>query len=222
MTGFVTGARQGAFGPTGAACRDHLGAHGVVSGHTGGTATAMPAGSAGTSDPLGAGGPGTDKVDELIGFGPSIYRVILSIVRDRTLAEDLTQETLVKAWSHLGTFRGESSLRVWVMRIANNVAISALRRRRDQPTDPVVFGEVLDDPATNSPPRRAESRAMLAELWAAVDGLDPLSRAIVVLREVEGMAYEDIAASLDVALPTVKTRLFRARRELAGRLDGWR
>lgn len=221
MTGFVTGARQGAFGPTGAAGRDHLAAHGVMSGQTGGAAAVVPAGSTG-SDSLGAGGPGTDKVDELIGLGPSIYRVILSIVRDRTLAEDLTQETLVKAWSHLGTFRGESSLRVWVMRIANNVAISALRRRRDQPTDPLVFGEVLDDPATNSPPRRAESRAMLTDVWTAIDGLDPLSRAIVVLREVEQMAYEDIAASLGVALPTVKTRLFRARRELAGRLEGWR
>jgi len=161
-----------------------------------------------------------DRVAELTELAPVIFRVAMSIVRNRSVAEDVVQETLVKAWSNLEKFRGDAPFRVWVLRIANNTAISQLRRQRDQPTDPVTMGELPGRGA--SPARTAEGRAMVDELWVELDRLDPLSRAVVVLREVEGMSYEDISASLDIALPTVKTRLFRARRELASRLDEWR
>lgn len=161
-----------------------------------------------------------ELVEELIGLAPTLFRVAMSIVRNRTVAEDVVQETLAKAWSNLDKFRGDAPFRVWVIRIANNTAISTLRKQRDQPTDPVAMAEVGSNLA--GPDRSAEGRAMLDQLWGALDQLDPLSRTIVVLRELEAMSYEDIADALDVALPTVKTRLFRARRELATRLDAWR
>lgn len=165
--------------------------------------------------------PRTDElVTELTALAPLLFRVAMSIVRNRSLAEDVVQETLVKAWTNLDKFRGDAPFRVWVIRIANNTAISMLRKQRDQPTDPVTMSEVLAGGA--GPDRNAEGRAMVGQLWVALDRLDPLSRAIVVLREIEGMSYEDIAEALDVALPTVKTRLFRARRELSLRLEAWR
>jgi RNA polymerase sigma-70 factor (ECF subfamily) len=165
--------------------------------------------------------PRTDElVSELTSLAPLLFRVAMSIVRNRSLAEDVVQETLVKAWTNLDKFRGDAPFRVWVIRIANNTAISMLRKQRDQPTDPVMMSEVLAGGA--GPDRNAEGRAMVDQLWRALDRLDPLSRAIVVLREIEAMSYEDIAEALDVALPTVKTRLFRARRELALRLEEWR
>lgn len=163
-----------------------------------------------------------DRLRELTELTPLIFRVAMSLMRNRTAAEDVVQETLVKAWSNLDKFRGEAPFKVWVLRIANNTAISMLRRRRDQPTDPATLAEAAAETAGASPARRAEGRVMLDDVWAALDRLDPLSRTIVVLREVEGMIYEDIAAALDVALPTVKTRLFRARRELAVQLEAWR
>lgn len=156
----------------------------------------------------------------LVELSPTIYRVALSILRDRSLAEDAVQETLIKVWTNIEKFRGDAPFRVWVLRIAHNVAISMGRRRRDQAVDPHDLGELTSTGIT--PERTAEGRAMIGDLWEALDQLDPLSRTIVVLREVELFAYEEIAEALDVPLATVKTRLFRARRSLANRLEVWR
>lgn len=164
--------------------------------------------------------PEVDRVAELTALSPLIFRIAMSIGHNRSFAEDVVQETMVKAWTNLASFRGDAPFRVWVVRIANNTAISMLRRQRDQPTDPATMIEAA--PATGAPNRQAESRAMLDDLWAALDTLDPLSRSIVVLRELEAMPYEDIAAALDIPLPTVKTRLFRSRRELSTKLEAWR
>jgi RNA polymerase sigma-70 factor, ECF subfamily len=153
-------------------------------------------------------------------LSPSIYRVALSILRDQALAEDALQETLIRVWSNLDRFRGDAPFRVWVLRIAHNVAISMGRKRRDQAVDPHDLGEIKATEAV--PERTAEGRAMVGALWEALEHLDPLSRAIVVLREVELFAYEDIAEALDIPLATVKTRLFRARRSLATTLETWR
>ncbi len=156
----------------------------------------------------------------VIELSPSIYRVALSILRDQALAEDAVQETLIRVWTNLERFRGDAPFRVWVLRIAHNVAVSMGRKRRDQAVDPHDLSEVKASGAGAD--RTAEGRAMVGELWEALDQLDPLSRAIVVLREVELFAYEDIATALDIPLATVKTRLFRARRSLATTLESWR
>ncbi len=147
-------------------------------------------------------------VDE---HAPAIYRVALSIVRDPALAEDVVQETIIKAWQALPTYRGEGNQRSWVLRIAHNTAVSALRRVRDEATAP----EHLPDVAENLDPERyAQGRADLERLAQVLDGLDELSRTILVLRDLEGLPYQQIAETLDVPIPTVKTRLLRARREL--------
>lgn len=155
-------------------------------------------------------------VDE---HGPAVYRLAKSVVRDNALAEDVAQETFIKVWKHLADFRGDGSLRGWILRIAHNQAVSTLRRIRDSATDPAKLPEASEPIAVT---RVVEGRLAAAELMDAMEGLDELSRAIVVLREVEGLSYDEIATTLDVPIPTVKTRLLRARRELARHLDAWR
>ena len=149
----------------------------------------------------------------------AIYRVARSIVKDAALAEDVTQDTLIKAWQALPTFRGDSSLKSWVLRIAHNTAISTLRRRRDVLHDPTEMPERV---TVDTVEQRVQHRAVVSDFEQALDELDELSRSIVVMRELEHMSYDDIAESLGVPLPTVKTRLLRARRTLATALGEWK
>lgn len=164
--------------------------------------------------------PKAEELRRLVGdHSDAIYRVALSIVRDAALAEDVTQDTLIKAWQALPTFRRETSLRSWVLRIAHNSAISTLRQRRDVLRDPADLPDVV---SRDSVERRVQQRAALSQFEVALDELDELSRSIVVLRELEHLSYEDIAETLGVPLPTVKTRLLRARRTLAMALEEWK
>ena len=197
-------------------------------------------GSAGTPIPTPAPPrSGGDRPDaDLLGLDPAeqlaaltrrhadaVYRVALSVTRDPDLAEDVSQDALLKAWQALPSYRGEAPLKNWLLRITHNTAISALRRRRDVHVDPTELPD--NAPSAHLAPEesvehRVEARASFEAFEAALDHLDDLSRAVVVLREVEGLSYDEIASVLDVPLPTVKTRLLRARRVLSSALEGWR
>ena len=161
-----------------------------------------------------------EKLEELVrDHLDAVYRVAFSVVRDSALAEDVAQDSILKAWTALPSFRGESTLRSWLLRITHNTAISTLRKRREELHDPMVMPESPDVLSTE---KRVVDALSADAFEAALDRLDELSRAVVVLREIEGMTYEEISETLDVPLPTVKTRLLRARRTLAAALDGWR
>lgn len=167
------------------------------------------------------GGEDPEELHNLVvEHGDAIYRLALSVVRDPTLAEDIAQETLVKAWLALPTFRADASMRSWVLRIAHNTAISTVRRRRAVLIDPNEFPEEPTRP-DRSVESRVQSDVVMAEFVDALNLLDDLSRSIVVLRELEGMAYDEIAEVLGVPMPTVKTRLLRARRKLGSALREW-
>jgi RNA polymerase sigma-70 factor (ECF subfamily) len=142
--------------------------------------------------------------------GASVYRMARSVVRDQSLAEDVTQETFIRAWQRAETYRGDAPIRHWLLRIAHNLAVSTLRTVREDSTDPTRL------PTGDSvhPDRLVEDRLAIR---GALDQLDPLSRAVVVLREIEALTYAEISDVLQVPLPTVKTRLFRAR----GQLRAW-
>lgn len=165
--------------------------------------------------------PNPDDMHELmVEHSDAVFRLAFSVVRDRSLAEDVTQETMLKAWLALPTFRGESSLRGWIMRIAHNTAISTLRSRRSILSDPNEMPEAPEI-IEKSTERRVEGAAAVDEFVEALDLLDDLSRSIVVLRELEGMSYDEISRVLDVPLPTIKTRLLRSRRFLGNALKEW-
>lgn len=151
----------------------------------------------------------------------SIFRLAYSIVSDRALAEDITQDTLVKAWMALPSFRGEGSLKGWILRIAHNTSISAIRARKAVVVDPADLVDVRPTLA-DVVEKNVENTHAYGEFVKALDELDELSRSILVLREVEGLAYDEISKMLRVPLPTVKTRLLRSRRRLGVVLKGWK
>ena len=155
-------------------------------------------------------------VDE---HGTAIYRYALSIVRNPATAEDIAQEALTKAWLALPSFRGDSSLRSWLLKITHNAAMSMLRLRRAEAMDPTDIEIVSDDDHVEG---AVEGRLAIDEFNRALNGLDELSRQIIVLREIEDLPYEQIVALLGVPLSTVKTRLLRARRQLSVALEPWR
>lgn len=161
--------------------------------------------------------PSIDAI--VVEHSAAVFRLAKSVVRDSSLADDVTQETFIKVWKHLDSFRGDSSLRSWILRIAHNTAVSTLRTIKDSATDPTRLPDSHDPIPTT---RVVEGRLAADHLRAALDELDDLTREIVVLREIEGMSYEEIATTLDVPIPTVKTRLLRARRRLTATLEEWR
>ena len=148
----------------------------------------------------------------------AVYRVALSVTRDPALAEDVSQDSLIKAWQALPTFRGASPLRNWVLRITHNTAISTLRRRRDELRPPELLPERVSHTTVES---QVQDRLAIVRFEEALGDLDDVSRSIVVLREVEGLSYSELCEVLDLPMPTVKTRLLRARRQLARALEGW-
>ncbi len=183
--------------------------------------TGSPAESARRSRATGSTGADPDDLHDLVvDHGDAVFRLAYSILRDRALAEDVAQDTMLKAWLALPSFRGDSSLRGWIMRIAHNTAISTLRSRRTLVTDPADLPEATES-LHRLPDARVQDAAVMEQFEAALDLLDELSRSVVVLREIEGLSYDEISRLLDVPLPTVKTRLLRARRKLAAALREW-
>jgi RNA polymerase sigma-70 factor (ECF subfamily) len=152
-----------------------------------------------------------------------VYRLAFRVTRDAQQAEDVAQETFLKAFRRLHSFRFSSSFFTWLYRIALNNASDALARRR---RDPAL---VLDDPDRSWAPRAPEEssdpgrdamRAELAHVTRRVLAALPAKyRQILVLREYEELSYEEIASVLDCALGTVESRLFRARARFRAKLE---
>ncbi len=152
-------------------------------------------------------------------FQRPVYRVAYALTRNAADADDLAQETFVRAYQAIGRFRVGEPLYPWLSRIAVNLAYSLFRRRRRRPETPIEplveagrqFG-VEDDPAEHA--AEAERHARLAEAFGA---LSVEHQAVLTLRVVEDMTYEEIARTLNVPVGTVMSRLSRARTELRSR-----
>lgn len=150
-----------------------------------------------------------------------LFRVARSIVSDDAEAEDVVQEAYVRAFTSLGTFRGDAQFATWLTRIALNEALGRVRRNRPAADlaelDAVADrqGSLVMFPMTPVPANpeaelaRSEVRRLLEE---AVDRLPEIFRTVFVLRDVEGLSVEETAAQLSIRAETVKTRLHRARR----------
>ena len=158
-----------------------------------------------------------------------VFSLVYRMVRDRETAEDLAQETFVKVLNALDSYRPEYRFSSWIFKIANNAAIEHLRRRElntlslDGAPGAVTPSEVEAtalQAADHSPSPLAEleSRELGTAIEQAVAKLRPDYRACILLRHVEGRAYEEIAEALDLPLGTVKTYIHRARLELRDHL----
>ncbi|MCA1700472.1 MAG: sigma-70 family RNA polymerase sigma factor [Actinobacteria bacterium] len=145
-----------------------------------------------------------------------IYRVALRMLANPADAEDAAQDAFLQCWSALPRFRAESSFSTWLVQIVTNRCLNMLRSRR---------AEAFAVPNVERPERSTEvveTRAELEALERALVGLTPEQRAPLVLREVEGLSYEEIAYVLEVTVPAVKGRIHRARLELVAAMRQWR
>jgi RNA polymerase sigma-70 factor (ECF subfamily) len=162
-----------------------------------------------------------------------VFSLVFRMVRDRELAEDLTQDTFVKVLSHLDRYRADFKFSSWLFKIANNVAIDHLRRRQldtvsmDGSPNAVSADAVestrfdVADDAENALDEM-EARELGSAIERAIARLRPEYRSCIMLRHVEGRSYEEIASTLDLPLGTVKTYIHRARHELRRALENTR
>lgn len=161
-----------------------------------------------------------------------IYGLLYRLTEHPEEARDLTQETFLKAFQNIQSFRGDADLRTWIYRIAINQARNRWRwwrrRRRDQTfsldsdddeTRQTLLSNLVNQ-SSNDPERDALARERERALRAAVQSLRRVYREAVILRDIEGLAYEEIAVALEISVGTVKSRLARGRQELRRKLEG--
>jgi RNA polymerase sigma-70 factor (ECF subfamily) len=159
-----------------------------------------------------------------------VFSLVYRMVRDRELAEDLAQDTFVKVLNHIDRYSPEFKFSSWIFKIANNVAIDHLRRRRLDTIsmDGSPHAATAADVEASAFDLEADQENALDELEArelgsaieqAIARLRPEYRSCIMLRHVEGRSYEEIAATLDLPLGTVKTYIHRARHELRRALE---
>jgi RNA polymerase sigma-70 factor (ECF subfamily) len=152
-----------------------------------------------------------------------IFNYLHHLLGDREEAEDLAQETFVRAWQSLDRFRGGAAFSTWLYRIATNLAIDAARRRRrrgpveslDAPLETgngEVHRQVIGSVA--GPEEEVAREELQRAVWASIRELPPKVRPVLVLYDFQQLSYEDIARVLGIPLGTVKSRLFHARQQL--------
>jgi RNA polymerase sigma-70 factor (ECF subfamily) len=155
-----------------------------------------------------------------------VFRMAKQITQNEEDAEDVLQETFLKAYSHLDDFQGNSRFYTWLVRIAVNEALMKLRKRRSDKSvpldEPIEIGEdelVREIAVWDENPEDQYSREELAEILdEAVQSLKPAYRTVFVLRDIEELSIEETAKALNLSISAVKSRLLRARLQLREKL----
>lgn len=159
--------------------------------------------------------------DLVAAYEKNVYNLALRMTGNAQDAEDMAQEAFIKAYNSLPSFRGDSKFSVWLYRIVSNVCLDFLRKQNRRPASSLSQededGEEtqMDIPDESQSPEQLLERSLTQE--AVQRGLQSLSeeqRQILLLREIQGLSYEEIAETLDLEAGTVKSRIFRARKKL--------
>lgn len=159
-----------------------------------------------------------------------IYNYVVRMVQDPAEAQDVAQETFVRAYQALPEFRGASSFQTWLYRIASNLSIDAARSRKRRGWNTVSINEPIDsdddselgrdlpDENTRTPAQELESSEMREQVWEAIAELSDKLRPVIILYDLQGSSYQEVADILGCPLGTVKSRLFNARNQLRDKL----
>lgn len=200
------------------------------------TSTTPPDGATESVPPTSASGRVTDEelvararakdfaaFEELLDrYEDKVFRLAYRFVRNETEAQEILQDTFLSIWRKLHTFKGDAQFSSWVYRVAANSALMRLRAQRRRPeisTEELPVG-FLDNqgplPAAGEnwarrPDDQLQSEELRHHIQAAVDALPELYRTVFLIRDVEGLSTEETAEVLGISVPTVKTRLHRAR-----------
>lgn len=156
-----------------------------------------------------------------------VLGVARGIVGNAEDAQDLAQQAWIKAWRNLGSFSGRSKFYTWLYRIVTFTCIDFLRKKKSTPvstareSDAAELGDTygVAAPASERPDRSAELSEIREQFTAAVEKLSPEHRTALVLREVEGLSYEEIAKAMSCRKGTVMSRLFHARRKIQAGME---
>lgn len=160
-----------------------------------------------------------------------IYGLLFRLTENSEEARDLTQETFLRAFQNIGRFRGESDLRTWIYRIAINQARNRWRWWRRRRRDATVSLDATQGQSnqtliatlaesSENPEEKTLAHERESALRSALQKLGQAYRETVILRDIEGFSYEEIATTLEINVGTVKSRLARGRQELRQRLEG--
>ena len=164
----------------------------------------------------------------VVRYQRKVYAVALGIVKDPDLAWDVAQDAFVRVHGHIAEFKGESAFSTWVFRITTHLGIDAVRRERRSRKDDVDemqdedlsdAGEgILATPLGTDPQASVLRKELLGKIQAALSTLPEKHRTILVLREIEGLSYEELAERLGIHKGTVMSRLFHARKKMQAAL----
>lgn len=142
-----------------------------------------------------------------------IYRFVLHLARNETLAEDVVSETFMKVWRKASSFEGNSRVSTWLLTIARNEAISVLRRKTEAPLDEKAAAEQEDESDTQEVVTAKKDKSAI--MRACIDKLSDAHREIIDLVYYQDRSVAEIAHILDIPENTVKTRMFHARKQLS-------
>lgn len=167
----------------------------------------------------------TEAFDQLVGrYRTRVFGMIYNMVHSEQDAWDLAQDSFLKAWKSIGRFRGQSSFYTWVYRIVMNVTIDWLRKKQVKGSgaefdDAIQLREI--EPGSRTVPKadalpheRLQDQEIRARIDAAIEQLSPEHRAVILMKEIEDMQYNEIAEALGCSIGTVMSRLFYARKRL--------
>ncbi len=143
-----------------------------------------------------------------------VYNVALRVTRNSANAEEVTQDVFMKIYRNLKSFGFRSSFKTWVYRITVNTAINHYRKSGKEERSRVDYDNVIETLPDNRPETAIEQSDSQARLNALLDRLSPEHKTCLILREIEGLSYAEIAGALNIPLNTVRTRLKRARQAL--------
>lgn len=150
-----------------------------------------------------------------------VFALCVSLTSDRGMATELLQDTFVRVWERLSSFRGESSFTTWLHRVAVNVMLESDRSKRRRHLRVAIDADLKGEDGTqnSTSSSRQPDVALRLDIEHAMAQLPPGARMVFVLHDVEGFQHAEIAAQLGIAEGTSKAHLFRARRLLRGMLD---
>ena len=171
----------------------------------------------------------TEAFDQLVTqYRTRVFAMVYNMVHNEQDAWDLAQESFVKAWKSIGRFRGQSTFYTWIYRIVMNVTIDWLRKKQVKGAG-AEFNDAIElreiDPAAKTAPKadplpyqQMEQSEIRERIDQAIAQLTPEHRAVILMKEIEGMQYHEIAETLGCSIGTVMSRLFYARKRLQNML----
>jgi RNA polymerase sigma-70 factor (ECF subfamily) len=168
-------------------------------------------------------------------YEDKVYRLAFRFVRNETEAKEIVQDTLLSVWRKLDSFKGDSQFGSWLFRVTANAALMRLRSQRRHAevsteelppgfldTNQSTFGQITSQGENWSkrPDEELQSEELRGQIQAAVDDLPEIYRTVFLVRDVDGLSTEETAEALGLSIPTVKTRLHRARMALREAIGG--